>query len=310
MFFSRHLPLLLISVLNLQAESPQPKKILGISITTTFRHTSIEIAEKTLAAIAAKDGRFQFDFIQQPEGWLRQPKAPQIKPNESQENFEKRNLTFSNELKEYQTQIVFWNNKTKAYLAEKANPEQLKKYDAYFFINSTGEIPLPDPQALIDEVTAGKALLAVHSGSDTYHQFRPYIDLLGGEFDGHKAQVSVKPIIRNQTQAPFTNLMTSNWEVFDEIYLIKSYDPTKVIPLLGLDAHPNDGIAGDYPLSWCKEVGKGRVFYSSIGHREDIWDPHWQPSNANETRKNTPEAAELYQKYIHQAILWSLKIEP
>jgi hypothetical protein len=28
---------------------------------------------------------------------------------------------------------------------------------------------------------------------------------------------------------------------------------------------------GDYPQSWVREYGEGRVFYTSLGHREDIW---------------------------------------
>ena len=28
----------------------------------------------------------------------------------------------------------------------------------------------------------------------------------------------------------------------------------------------------DFPLAWAKMYGKGRVFYSSLGHTEEAWD--------------------------------------
>jgi type 1 glutamine amidotransferase len=29
---------------------------------------------------------------------------------------------------------------------------------------------------------------------------------------------------------------------------------------------------GDFPLAWAKMYGKGRVFYSSLGHAAGTWD--------------------------------------
>ena len=45
--------------------------------------------------------------------------------------------------------------------------------------------------------------------------------------------------------------------------------------LLSLDKHPNTGAAGFYPISWCRDYGKGRVFYTSLGHREDVLEADW-----------------------------------
>jgi type 1 glutamine amidotransferase len=71
---------------------------------------------------------------------------------------------------------------------------------------------------------------------------------------------------------------------------------------LGLNAHPNDGTEGYFPISWCKAHGKGRVFYTSLGHREDVWDPTWNPAQ----RKNTPEIAQAYQQHVLNGIRWAL----
>ena len=35
----------------------------------------------------------------------------------------------------------------------------------------------------------------------------------------------------------------------------------------------------NYPIIWCSEYGKGRVYYNAMGHREDVWDnPTFQKS--------------------------------
>lgn len=97
--------------------------------------------------------------------------------------------------------------------------------------------------------------------------------------------------------------LPSTWVVFDEIYQFKNFERSTVHGLLTLDKHPNDKTPGDYPVSWCKEFGKGRVFYTSFGHREDVWDPTWTD------RKNSKEVAEAYQKHILGGIKWALGLE-
>src|SRR5262249_18933130 len=57
---------------------------------------------------------------------------------------------------------------------------------------------------------------------------------------------------------------------------------------------------------WTREYGKGRVFYTSLGHREDVWDPTWADPNGK--RENPPEVAETYQKHLLGGIRWALGI--
>jgi type 1 glutamine amidotransferase len=184
-------------------------------------------------------------------------------------------------------------------LREKMSPEALKNYDAVIFANTTGDLPIPNPQAFIDWVKSGKGFVGMHSATDTFHNFSPYIDMIGGQFLTHREQVEVQPINQDK-ECPACKHLGTDWKVFDEIYLFKNFDPKKVHGLLTLDKHPNDKTPGNYPISWCKQYGKGRVFYTSLGHREDVWDPAWPD------RKNPPEVAEEYQKHILEGIKWSL----
>lgn len=255
-----------------------PKKVLVVTVTTGFRHSSIPVAEKVIAELGKNSQAFTVDYARV------EPRDEKFKGADGKPDNEK-----------VQAAI-------KEVLAEKMSPEALKNYDAVIFANTTGDLPIPDKQAFIDWIKSGKGFVGMHSATDTFHGFRPYIDMIGGEFETHKDQVQVQPII-GEAECPACKHLGSEWKVFDEIYIIKNFDPNKVTELLTLDKHPNFKTPGVYPISWCKDFGKGRVFYTSLGHREDVWDPSWPD------RKNPKEVAEDYQKHILNGIKWAVGLE-
>jgi type 1 glutamine amidotransferase len=258
-----------------------PKKVLVVSVTKGFRHSSIPTAEKVIAALAGESGAFTVDYARV------EPNDPQFKGADGKPDAAKVDEAI------------------KAVLAEKMSPEALKNYDAVVFANTTGDLPLPDNQAFIDWVKSGKGFVGMHSAADTFHHFAAYLDMLGAEFKTHEAQVSVDALNQDQ-QCPACHHLPADWQVFDEIYQFQKFDRTKVHGLLGLDKHPNNKSPGDYPISWCKQFGKGRVFYTSLGHREDMWDPN---TPANFERKNSKEIALAYQQHILNGIKWAVGLE-
>ena len=279
-----------------------PKKLLVVTVTTGFRHSSIETAEKVIEELGKKSGAFTVDFVRQPEGQPKNPgRAPEKKSGESEESFNNRKSAYSVALAEFNAANGVWNQKVREHMAEHMAIEKLKAYDGFVFANTTGDLQLPDREGFINLIEEGRAFVAMHSGSDTYHPFRRYVDMLGGEFETHKAQVEVQPVIHDGKH-PAAKPFQDGFKVFDEIYILKSFEKAKVHGLLGLNAHPNDGTEGYFPISWCKPYGKGRVFYTSLGHREDVWDPTWNPPQ----RKNTPAVAETYQAHILNGIKWAL----
>jgi type 1 glutamine amidotransferase len=240
------------------AQAATPKKLLVVTVTKGFRHSSIPTAEKILADVAKTSGAFTVDFAR----------------NDQE-------------------------------IAEKMTPDALKQYDGAIFANTTGDLPLPDKQAFIDWIKSGKAFVGMHSASDTFHGFPPYIEMLGGEFQTHHAQVKVD-CVNHDPQHPATRHLDAAFTVFDEIYLQKNFHRDQVHVLLALDAHPNDKTPGFYPISWCKEFGSGRVFYTSLGHREDMWDAN-TPEQFK--RENSKEISAAYQKHILGGIQWALGLE-
>ncbi len=293
-----------------------PKKLLVITVTTGFRHSSIETAEKVLKELGEKSGTWTVDYVHQPEGQPKNPgRPPEKKPKDTDEAFKAKQEAYSQALAEFNAANKVWNDRVKAYMAEQMALEKIKDYDGFIFANTTGDLQFPDREGFVKLIQSGKALVAMHSGSDTYHPFRGYIDMLGGEFETHKAQVEVQPILHDPAHAA-TRVIPSGYKVFDEIYIIKSYDPAQVHALMGLNEHPNLAQLTDeekaknqgryFPISWCKEFGQGRVFYTSLGHREDIWDPTWKEGTKD--RKNSPEIAKTYQEHILGGIHWALKL--
>ncbi len=286
----------------------EPKKLLVVTVTTGFRHSSIETAEKVLAEIGEKSGVFSVDYVHQPEGQPKNPGKPPVKgPKDTDESFAKKNADYSTAMAEFNAANKTWGDKIKAYMAEHMAMDKIKGYDGFIFANTTGDLQFPDREGFVNLIKDGKAFIAMHSGADTYHPFPGYIDMLGGEFQTHKAQVEVEAIVHDPAH-PITKMVPQGWKVFDEIYRFTSYDRSKVTPLLGLDVDPKDKTpTGYFPISWCKEFGKGRVYYTSFGHREDVWDPTWKAGTPD--RKNSPEVAQTYQAMILAGIKWALKVE-
>jgi type 1 glutamine amidotransferase len=258
-----------------------PKKILVVTVTEGFRHSSIPTAEKVIGELGEKSGLFTVDYARV------EPADPQFKGPDGKPDKAKVDAAI------------------KDVLAQKMSPEALKQYDAVIFANTTGELPLPDKEAFMDWIKSGKGFVGMHSATDTFHQFEPYLDMIGAQFKQHGAQVEVEAINQDQ-ECPACRHLGPTWKVFDEIYQFKDFNRAKVHGLLTLDKHPNNKTPGDYPISWCKEYGKGRVFYTSLGHREDIWDPN---TPATFERKNSREIAEAYQKHILEGIKWALGLE-
>lgn len=146
----------------------------------------------------------------------------------------------------------------------------------------------PDPkdeearkQALEDFVAGGKGLAGCHSATDTYGGWKAYNKMMGGTFAGHPWTKKV-PIKNVEPKHPLNAAFDGkDIEVDDEIYVFRNDGalPTERKYLLVLDKDKMDTQAGgrkdgNYPVSWVSTFGKGRTFYCSLGHKDEIyWNP-------------------------------------
>jgi uncharacterized protein len=173
-------------------------------------------------------------------------------------------------------------------LRAKTTAEALAGYDGVFFAQTTGSLPLADRDAFLAWVKAGHGFVGTHSASDTFHDYPPYIAMLGGEFEHHGDQATVTVHV-DDPKSPAAKGLAPTFETHDEIYLLKNFDRSAVHMVLSLDKHPNTGEAGFYPMAWTREVGKGRVFYTVLGHRDDVIQSAW------------------YRQHLLGGVLWALR---
>jgi type 1 glutamine amidotransferase len=182
-------------------------------------------------------------------------------------------------------------------------PEYLAQFDAYFFY-TTGDLTMVkrDPRgdsnppmtpagkaALLQAVANGKGFLGTHSATDSFHSFGRnahtperflddgdkadgYIKMIGGEFIRHGAQQKSR-LITADAKFPGMAAMPADWAPIEEWYSLKNF-PAELHVILVQDTAGMKGAEYErapYPSTWARMHGKGRVFYTSLGHREDIW---------------------------------------
>lgn len=171
-------------------------------------------------------------------------------------------------------------------------PDYLAQFDAVFFY-TTGDLtkagtdkePPMTPagkQAFLDAVKNGKGFVGTHSASDTFHSpgpghqnnehLDPYIAMLGGEFIVHGAQQKAKQTCVD-AKFPGMDAVPDDFGPLEEWYALKNFGPNLHVLLV----QGTEGMKGPmyqrppYPSTWARTYGEGRVFYTSMGHREDVW---------------------------------------
>ena len=167
----------------------------------------------------------------------------------------------------------------------------LAQYDA-IVLYTTGN-PMINRDALMKFVRGGKAIIGIHTATDTYHSdadygkgWPEYVKMIGGAFKGHGRTHDPVTIKVEDTKHAATTMIEQGWKISDEIYQFRDFNRDTCHVLLSIDTEKMDDktLEGhtmkkgtDYPVAWTRTEGKGKVFYTSLGHREDVWtNPVWQ----------------------------------
>jgi type 1 glutamine amidotransferase len=162
--------------------------------------------------------------------------------------------------------------------AEQLTKETLTNYDVVAF-NTTGELPMAasKQEALLEFVRNGGGFVGVHSATDTFYEWPEYGEMLGGYFDGHPWHQEVDLTIEDPDH-PSTRHLESPLRLYEEIYQIRSWNRNDVHVLLSVDTTSvdmnADGINrsdGDFAVSWTRQYGYGRIFYTALGHEPATW---------------------------------------
>ena len=157
----------------------------------------------------------------------------------------------------------------------------LTYFDAIFFFGAR-EIDLTPAQRadlLAFVRDDGKGFVAAHSSITSFFSWPEFGDMIGGRFDEHPWDITEARVIVDDRAFPAMQHLPATFTLYDEYYQIKDFSRSKMRILARLDTssvnmkaplvHRTDG---DFPLAWAKAYGKGRVFYSALGHDPETWD--------------------------------------
>jgi type 1 glutamine amidotransferase len=156
----------------------------------------------------------------------------------------------------------------------------LSNVDAIFFLGHR-DVPLDVRQKadLLSFVKEdGKGFVAAHTATTAFLDWPEFGELIGARYDEHPWNTTYGSVINEDPGFPATRHFPPVFNLTDEFYQSREFSRDKIRVLLRLDVSklpPNAQVHrtdGDFPLAWAKMYGKGRVFYSSLGHAASTWD--------------------------------------
>lgn len=197
---------------------------------------------------------------------------------------------------------------------------------------TNGNLPLTTVQkkAVVDYVRDGHGLIGAHCATLTLYDYPEFGSLLGGYYRRSivpTARIDERHVgvLKVEDPAhPATKMLGGSWPVAEEFYqfgtevwnasrptenvsqvgrlpILLAFSRDRVHVLLSLDTEkmdisdlgPEIRKGGDYPQAWTRTDGRGRVFYTALGHRDDIWS-------------NDP----VFRAHVAGGIRWALSLEP
>ncbi len=168
------------------------------------------------------------------------------------------------------------------------NPQQLRRFRVVIFNNSTGRVLSDEQQqALSQYVEAGGALVGIHGAGDNSHHWAWYEqNLLGTRMSHHPISPQLQKTdvhVESTVDSTLIRNLPTSWVHEDEWYVflgqpkgvrVVSYiNGNKIVSngnMLWI-RDKNFGMGEYHPVAWYRTVGKGKTFYTSMGHSKDVW---------------------------------------
>jgi type 1 glutamine amidotransferase len=249
------------------------KRLLLVTDSGGFVHDSVGVAEEVLKDIGPRNG-FEvtcYRFTREPD--------------------EKVLAKYSNDFRARTGLSVEKEN------CGRVNKQTLKNFDVVLFFTTGNPLTKDELKDLQDWVKAGGAFAGTHCATDTLYN-TTYGALVGGYFDGHPWHQKIRINVEDPKHAAAAGF-TSGDEITDEIYQFRDapYSREKLHIILSVDNSSIDtdkkGVNRkdkDFAISWCQDYGKGRSFYTSLGHRREVWRD------------------ERFQKHLIGGLKWTVKL--
>jgi type 1 glutamine amidotransferase len=152
-----------------------------------------------------------------------------------------------------------------------------------------GEISKEQLEGLTAAVERGAGIAGWHGGlGDAFRQSPRYQYMIGGQWVEHPGNDGVR--YRVNITDPRDPVMEGldDFDVVSEQYYMHVDPNNKVLATTTFDGKHDDWVDGaTMPVVWKRQYGKGRVFYTSLGHRAKVFE--------------TPEALTI----LKRGILWA-----
>jgi uncharacterized protein len=270
----------------------KPARLLAVTVTNGFRHGSINTAEPVLEELGRTSGLYHLDFLRMPPGRPVQPKAPKRADGTPDADWKKQADAFSAEQETFRAADAVWQQGLTSQFAKAFAPEALASFDGVIFASTTGELPIPDLNGFLEWIKSGKAFIGFHAASDTLKSSDAYCDMVGGHFAGHPWNGSGQhAFVVHEPGHPLAAMLPARFRWQDEIYQYDPrYKPENLRVLVSLEmqgSSPRE--PWHVPVSWVRDYGSGRVFYTNFGHNDATWK---EP---------------MFQKHMSEGIAWALK---
>jgi type 1 glutamine amidotransferase len=161
------------------------------------------------------------------------------------------------------------------------NAKNLNNFDAVlFYTGGTLEMDERQKADLLSFVhDDGKGFIGIHSATITFTKWPEFGEMIGGYFDEHPWGTFDAPILVEDGDFPGMSQWPKAFTIRDEIYQIKNFSRADRRVIMRLDASKLDLTNArvhrtdkDFAVAWAKMYGKGRVYYSTLGHVEENWD--------------------------------------
>ena len=150
--------------------------------------------------------------------------------------------------------------------------DNLKKYAAVVFLNTTGNILSSHQEAAFERfIQAGGGFVGIHSATDTEYDWIWYSKLVGANFESHPRQQNAKINVVDKTH-PSTKHLPDIWERFDEWYNFKNLNKdVHVLAKIDEKSYEGGKLGDDHPMAWYHDYDGGRAFYTEFGHTEESY---------------------------------------
>ena len=148
----------------------------------------------------------------------------------------------------------------------------------------------------------GGALIGIEDASHCYdgqfnghHASAPYVSLLGADFTGHPGDVAPATCTTMGTHPSVASLPAA-FGTIDEIYSFREFRADNQVVLTCESS--GDSTHTVRPVSWYRQEGAGRYFYTALGHLDASWTMPMDPKAPN---------SRLIEDHILPALLWAMK---